>query len=103
MRDTCISVILGRIYWLGGSDLVTEGEWQWTSEQETFKYTNWMPKEPNNLTGEDCLLNNWLGHGKWGDFVCERTEYFVCQIELVYNFNILRDPTLYLSSFLHKT
>jgi hypothetical protein len=41
-------------FWIGFSDLETEGTWQWSSG-ETPDYENWCPGEPNNVGegGED--------------------------------------------------
>lgn len=51
--------------WLGGNDIANEGAWEWTSG-ESFSYTNWNFREPNNYRGEDNLVGWWSGDG-WND------------------------------------
>ena len=71
-----------RKYWIAGSDIAQEGTFTWTSSKFSFEYTNWIPGDPNNANaGEDCVLTNWLGDGKWADGDCEWKEYFICQQE----------------------
>ena len=71
-----------RIYWLGGSDQQQEGTFQWLTTGQTFSYTNWIPGDPNNANaGEDCVIANWNGDGKWADAECEWPEYYICQKE----------------------
>jgi hypothetical protein len=67
--------------WLGGSDQVSEGVWNWVSGPESGtqfwqgngsgsavggEYNNWNAGEPNDLNGEDYL--HYLENGKWNDF-----------------------------------
>ncbi|KAK3083132.1 hypothetical protein FSP39_014862 [Pinctada imbricata] len=73
-----------KIFWLGGSDLVQEGKWMWTTTNVPFSYTNWIPTDPNDGDArrhEDCLITNWSGDGKWADAGCDWKEYFLCQKE----------------------
>ena len=51
------------LFWIGLTDRVTEGVFQWVSGQPVT-YTNWAPGEPNNyqpLRGEDYVNMNWHG------------------------------------------
>ncbi|OWF42845.1 perlucin-like protein [Mizuhopecten yessoensis] len=69
-----------RKYWLGGSDIMQEGYWKWMSTLEPMVYTHWHAPDPNNGNqGEDCLLNNWYGAGRWADGECEWKEFYICQ------------------------
>ncbi|XP_061171695.1 perlucin-like [Saccostrea echinata] len=71
-----------RVYWLGGSDLQKEGTFVWTSLGQPFSYKNWIPGDPNNANaGEDCVIANWSGDGRWADADCEWEEYYICQKE----------------------
>jgi hypothetical protein len=50
--------------WLGGTDEVVEGVWQWITG-ETWDYENWAPGEPNDDSGQDYL--NIYTRGVWDD------------------------------------
>jgi hypothetical protein len=41
-------------YWIGATDRVVEGAWQWV-DGTPFAYTNWWNGEPNDIGGEDEL------------------------------------------------
>ncbi|KAI7803590.1 putative macrophage mannose receptor 1-like [Triplophysa rosa] len=43
-----------KVVWVGGTDAVTEGQWQW-SDGEPFSWTFWSPGQPDNLGEEDCM------------------------------------------------
>jgi hypothetical protein len=75
--------------WLGATDEVTEGVWEWvTGEPWTFEY--WAPAEPNNCCppsicgGTECTpehyLTFWGGQytSRWND-VPDGASYFVCE------------------------
>jgi hypothetical protein len=47
-----ISNTPGPALYLGATDRVTEGTWQWVTG-EAWSYTNWQPGEPNNAYGFD--------------------------------------------------
>ncbi|WP_243138245.1 lectin-like protein [Heliorestis acidaminivorans] len=55
-------------YWLGGTDEVVEGQWQWITG-EPWTYSNWGRNFPNNWGGEDYLkvINFGDEIGKWVD------------------------------------
>jgi len=50
-------------YWLGGTDRVTEGVWEWL-DGEVFTYTNWWSGEPNNSSAENFLAMDYR-NGSW--------------------------------------
>jgi len=64
------------IYWLGGTDEVHEGYWEWVTG-EPFEYSNWASWEPDNGGGVQhylhlyrvpYLYDQWSGTvGKWSD------------------------------------
>ncbi len=45
----------GDYFWLGGSDIETEGIWKWANA-EAWGYTNWHSGEPNNFNGVEGAL-----------------------------------------------
>ncbi len=52
--------------WIGLTDQVTEGVWQWVTG-EPLVYTAWAPGEPNNSGNEDYAITNWSAPGNWND------------------------------------
>ncbi|OWF36632.1 perlucin-like [Mizuhopecten yessoensis] len=72
-----------RYYWLGGTDMVVEGEWRWIKTGQSINYTNWAHGEPNNHhSHEDCLTAHLTSesHFHWVDRQCTYKCYFVCKI-----------------------
>ncbi|WP_051347652.1 lectin-like protein, partial [Dolichospermum circinale] len=55
--------------WIGYTDKVTEGQFQWASN-ETSAYTNWFTGQPDNggPEGEDYVVMNFGSAGKWNDY-----------------------------------
>ena len=70
--------------WLGGTDEISEGNWQWVTG-EPWSYTNWFPGNPDNnaSAGQDYLaFTSFDTLGRWDDaglpsedlsrlFICE--------------------------------
>jgi lectin-like protein len=80
-NDFVVSVVGPEAVWLGMTDAVTEGTFQWiTGEPLTF--TNWSPGEPNNLGDEDCGdMHQRFAPGDWNDYGCSLTRYYVIEFE----------------------
>ena len=60
-------------FWLGLTDRDQEGTFQWVNG-DSSDYRHWAPDEPNNFKfggrfngGEDYVLMNWNGDGRWND------------------------------------
>ncbi|KAJ6652988.1 hypothetical protein lerEdw1_010257 [Lerista edwardsae] len=66
-------------YWIGLTDLGTEGIWRWldgSDYKRGFKY--WKSEEPNDdQRNEDCA-HLWI-YGEWNDVYCTYPCYFVCE------------------------
>ncbi len=68
-------------YWIGFTDVRTEGTWEWSSG-EGVTYENWAAGEPNNLPssgaldfGEDFAVLNWNSTtGGWNDWTILRPD-----------------------------
>ena len=68
--------------WFGGNDIEEEGVWKWTdntpwdnSVNTPWEFTDWAPREPNDLDGnQDCLQIN----RSWDDAGCFVNKPFVC-------------------------
>ncbi len=70
-------------YWLGASDTVTEGTFQWVTG-EAFTYTNWRANQPDNWNDEDYLhiYNNAEYFSQWNDYPNDAANIgFICEIE----------------------
>ena len=67
--------------WLGATDLVSEGSWYWATSDVpvTAGFTFWLPGEPNNKHGADCMEFEQYGYRNWNDEKCENKKSFVCQ------------------------
>ncbi|WP_423055595.1 lectin-like protein [Acetobacterium carbinolicum] len=62
------------VYWVGGTDGIKEGTWQWLTG-ESFNYSNWEAGEPNNAgVGENCLGIVNGSKMQWNDFPGDATE-----------------------------
>ncbi|XP_061171815.1 perlucin-like [Saccostrea echinata] len=67
-------------FWLGATDIMSEGDWQWALTIERVSYTNWAPGKPNNLHNvEHCLKTEGDNSFLWNDDDCETHNYFVCE------------------------
>ncbi|XP_019638459.1 PREDICTED: neurogenic locus notch homolog protein 1-like [Branchiostoma belcheri] len=69
-------------YWIGLSDLATEGVWLWedgTPHDKNADYNRWLPGEPNNEGEEDCTYIEGGSRG-WNDWKCHNTRPFICQL-----------------------
>lgn len=73
-------------FWLSGSDIRKEGNYEWTTSGLPFNYTAWYSddkfKEPNKDAHqgetEHCLsLKSDFGY-KWNDSRCSIRYYYVC-------------------------
>lgn len=59
---------VGDFAWIGLSDAVQEGNFQWVTG-ETFSYSNWHFTEPNNIGGAEDYVHYWVRDGafSWND------------------------------------
>ena len=62
------------------NDIAVEGRWVLSSTGYTAVYFNWAPSEPNNsLNREDCVVF-YGNNGKWNDWKCSGSTYFMCEM-----------------------
>ena len=70
-------------FWMGGSDVTTEGQWAW-SDGSPFSYTNWYEGQGSGGRTENCLSSH-LFYGTvdgWYDDPCSFHNNYVCEIGL---------------------
>jgi hypothetical protein len=66
--------------WLGFTDQVSEGNWQWVTGEPVI-YTSWCGGEPNNWWGgENYAVSNW-GNYCWNDLGGYDMMYFVLEFD----------------------
>ncbi|NXS76270.1 CL17A protein, partial [Pandion haliaetus] len=67
-----------RVFWLGLTDMHTEGNWQWV-DGHSLSLSFWNSGEPNNVghQGEDCATI--YSSGRWNDAICSSAEAWVCE------------------------
>ncbi len=76
-------------YWLGATDELQEGVWQWITGEE-FNYTDWYSDNPNNTGKREHYLEIRKDYGnQWNDDTIDKflqsallNEGFICEIEL---------------------
>ena len=62
------------IFWIGLTDLGSEGDWRLASSGLKPSYEKWHEGEPNNGYGnEDCASIGWIGwRDTWSDIICNQ-------------------------------
>ena len=70
------------VTWLGGTDEVVEGDWQWITG-EPWEYTNWYPGQPDDCwAGQDYLIFWFIHPNSWDDTGLPNDDYencFICE------------------------
>merc|ERR1712002_550761 len=78
-------------FWMGAftGDRHSEnmpGEWIWPHKNETVKWFDWAPNEPNNYYGEYCMgmmeVHDpfyFYRDYYWNDLDCDGTHHYICE------------------------
>ncbi|XP_070537336.1 C-type mannose receptor 2-like [Ptychodera flava] len=71
-------------FWIGISDTVTDGTFQWADGTSTVPYDNWGINEPKDRPDEpDCgFMDTSTSTGKWQTSNCFLIQAFVCEIQV---------------------
>ncbi|XP_052788103.1 uncharacterized protein LOC128222951 [Mya arenaria] len=74
------------IAWIGGKATAFGGHfvWMWGNSEIPFRYTNWLPGEPNDYHFTDAcaaIRNSTAGY-YWEDGRCVSLQNFICEISL---------------------
>lgn len=57
-------------FWIGGSDMLVEGEWEWMTSHKLITFTDWASGEPADFLNQDCLDIKGSVHYHWNDSPC---------------------------------
>ena len=72
---------LGFSIWLGGTDILHEGEFLWATSGTRIAYDtfrDWHPRQPDNSDdSEHCVMMN--KHTGWHDIACSKLNRYVCE------------------------
>ncbi|XP_041374047.1 perlucin-like protein [Gigantopelta aegis] len=71
--------------WLGGTDILHESTWFWMHSKDPVTFTAWVPGQPDNSHGENCIHLNKYGSVRWGwnDYDCKTILYGLCETDLL--------------------
>jgi len=64
-------------WWIGYSDIATEGTWVWSNDISMF--ANWSENNPDNLADQDCAVDRFNGTDFWDDTYCYVDHPFICE------------------------
>ncbi|XP_062598303.1 hepatic lectin-like [Saccostrea cucullata] len=67
----------GEKWWIGGTDVNSEGTFYWENPNNSMKFTNWYAGQPSGGTSENCL--EMLILGGWNDKSCDTPTYYICE------------------------
>lgn len=72
--------------WLGGSDIVKEGDWHWVTSKKkisTGSFTDWPSGQPSNgHGGEGCLHFFDRLQYRWNDISCAAKYGYICEMQI---------------------
>lgn len=66
-------------FWVGLSDVQTEGLFVWSLSQTKVTWTYWQSGEPNGGTTENCILTSKSTERGWIDAPCYWSIYALCR------------------------
>ncbi len=82
-NDFVSSLIESNSIWIGFTDELNEGDWQWVTG-ESVTYTSWASDEPND-SGEGEDHAEMYSSGEWNDLHSSETHYYICEWDYPHN------------------
>ncbi|CAC5397649.1 unnamed protein product [Mytilus coruscus] len=80
LRKTYESAFGGELFWLGGTDQYTDGQWVWSGSNSSFTFQDWWNNAtPLNNTVLNCLTVGKITLNKFKDEICDNKHFFVCE------------------------
>ncbi|XP_053374784.1 C-type lectin domain family 4 member G-like [Mercenaria mercenaria] len=67
------------MYWVGASDISSEGSWIWKESHASVNYSYWTSGNPDNYRNEDCMSTYVNHQGHWNDLNCNTKIGYICQ------------------------
>ncbi|XP_055010163.1 macrophage mannose receptor 1 [Boleophthalmus pectinirostris] len=73
--------LASEIYWIGLTDQITEGVWEWTDGTTFIQYLSyWMQGQPDNWNdNENCGQVVGYSNGQWNDENCDVKRKYICK------------------------
>ena len=69
---------LGYGYWIGLTDVNSEGNFEWSHSKEPVNYTSWSTGEPDGSTNENCVTVDPSNNYDWATEVCSNSFRPLC-------------------------
>ena len=70
----------GNRFWLGATDLSTEGSWQWP-DGSAVSWSYWASQNPDGGTSQNCAIWHNSLHA-WNSIPCYFSRYSVCSVKV---------------------
>ena len=69
-----------RIWWIGATDIGSEGVWYWAHSHRLVDFSAWYPGQPDNKYVHESYATLWsMFDYKWNDNVDDNKSYGICQ------------------------
>ncbi|VDI84108.1 Hypothetical predicted protein [Mytilus galloprovincialis] len=86
LKSYVANIVPSKDYWIGGSDLATEGVFIWENTSATVNlptstlFQGWLLNQPdNNYGNQHCMMLAHQFDFKWNDAICDHPRDYVCE------------------------
>ncbi|XP_062614237.1 macrophage mannose receptor 1-like [Saccostrea cucullata] len=84
IRQELLSIAKSADFWVGGTDIMSEGDWKWATSQKPVTYSDWYPGRPSDSHHNvNCLELSHNYRYQWNDQDCRVQNHFICEMLLV--------------------